>query len=501
MKRVIDLSANDARKHFLRQSSYLKEELPDYISFAPMLNGVAKILDGAQSVTQFGDNPKALAGVNFELVANKDGRFDWRPFELMHPAIYVALINLVCDEKNWKIIQKRVKQFEGGAVDCCSWPVISTYPKKKTKDGANQVRSWWQRVEQKSIEHSLEFSHSIHTDVSNCYGSLYTHSISWALHGFQEAKDDKGEKLLGGKIDQLIRSSRHGQTNGIPQGPQIMDVIAEIVLGYVDLRITNALGALPDFKILRYRDDYRIFANSDSHAEAILKVVADELRHVGMRLGSAKTQMSTNVVESSVKREKLAAINLQDLGETQADTVQKQLLRIHSYCRQYPHSGQLRRLLTDFHKKLSQIKKAPRDIKVQVAITADIGFLSPSSFPAVAAILSHLIALTVDEAKKKALWESVRKKMKGVPKNGYLDIWLQRVIQAQGSNLEFNSDEPICKIVNGENVKLWENSWIKSKPLKAAIDVKKAIVGKVKEKTSTVPPEEIALFAEQAENY
>lgn len=46
-----------------------------------------------------------------------------------------------------------------------------------------------------------------------------------------------------------------------------MDFIAELVLGYVDEQINNVLGACDDIRILRYRDDFRIFANSDDRAE------------------------------------------------------------------------------------------------------------------------------------------------------------------------------------------------------------------------------------------
>ncbi len=43
-----------------------------------------------------------------------------------------------------------------------------------------------------------------------------------------------------------------------------MDFIAEIVLGYADTLITTEIKAakILDYKILRYRDDYRIFVNS-----------------------------------------------------------------------------------------------------------------------------------------------------------------------------------------------------------------------------------------------
>lgn len=500
MARVIDLSAESAKEHFLKQTSYLKEELPDYINFGPILQKVSEILKGSHEIS-FGEKPHNWARVNYELVGNKDGRFDWRPFELIHPALYVALVNLICTEENWKFLQERVKEIDSSVVECCSWPMQALVPEEK--DNAEQIRTWWRRVEQKSLEYSLDFSHMIKSDVTNCYGSLYTHSISWALHGYKEAKDGKADKQLGDKIDRLIRAGRYGQTNGIPQGSQLMDLIAELVLGYVDIKITERanLEIDFDFKILRYRDDYLIFANSDSQTERVLKIVADDLRHVGMKLGSAKTSLSTNVIEGSIKREKLAAINLQDLGRTEAKTVQKQLLRIHAFCMQHPHSGQLRRLMADFHKRVSKISEAPDDLAVQVAIVTDIGLLSPSSFPAVAATLSHLVHLAPSLEIKKELWERVCGKMDRVPKNGYLEIWLQRVIQANQSNFEFQSDEAICEAVRGEDITLWENGWVTHAELKKALKPSNAIVSSVADKPEKVDPQEIALFSIQAEQY
>src|SRR5690606_12117413 len=117
------------------------------------------------------------------------------------------------DEGNWDFLKKRLAEFEGGIVDCCSSPVLSG---DHQTDVATQARRWWQRVEQRSLSYSLEFSHLLHTDVTDCYGSLYPHSISWALHGVAEAKEKKGKSsLLGNKIDFHIQAGRYGQTNGI----------------------------------------------------------------------------------------------------------------------------------------------------------------------------------------------------------------------------------------------------------------------------------------------
>ena len=497
MKKLVELSYQEARRHFLKGSSYFNADLPNYISFEPILNDVATVLNGNSFSGYQSAPPKDFASVNYDFLANKDGKFAWRPLELIHPAIYVSLVNIVCEPDNWKHIQNRFSDFEVGAVECCSAPVMSL---DNQTDTATQIRSWWQTVEQRSLIYSLEFSHIFHTDVTDCYGSLYTHSIAWALHGFEEAKTNKKRNLLGDKIDSYIRAGRYGQTNGISQGSVLMDFIAEIVLGYVDEQINSSIGKPNDFRILRYRDDYRIFANSDDRAEQILQVISDKLRLVGMRLGASKTVLNRNVIEGSIKPDKLAGIDLQDLGDANAKTIQKQLLRLHSFGQRYPNSGALRRLVSEFHDKISMQSENPDDLEVLVAIATDIGFVSPATFPAVAGILSHLISLASTEDKTR-LWTKVRKKMARVPYNGYLEIWLQRVTQPKAVDIQFISNELICKIVNGETPNLWENGWISHRDLKNALDVSKINVGSVSDAQEVIQPEEVALFKENAWAY
>ncbi|RKF30574.1 RNA-directed DNA polymerase [Paraburkholderia fungorum] len=498
MKKISDLGPEDAAKYFMKGSSYFNGDLPSYLSFEPILAGVAAVLKGGNYSSLASSKPEHLSDVNYSFIANKDGRFAWRPYELMHPAIYVALVNLLCSSGNWSTITKRFASFDEACVTCCSAPVISV---DHQSDQATQVKKWWQEVEQRSLRYSLEFSHVLHTDVTDCYGSLYTHSIAWALHGLETAKTTKPKgSLLGDQIDTLIRAGRYGQTNGISQGSVLMDFIAELVLGYVDELITKKLKETDDFRILRYRDDYRIFTNSDVRAEEILKIVSDELRCVGMRLGVSKTFISTNVIEGSIKPDKLAGIDLADLGDTNAKTIQKQLLRLHSFGKRYPNSGALRRLSGELHTRVIQQKVEPDDLEVQVAIATDIAVLSPQTFPAIAGILSHLISFQSTDEKNR-LWNKVYQKMSKVPYNGYLQIWLQRVTKPKSVGVEYVSDEPICKIVNGETIDLWNNSWISSADLNAALNVSKIVVKEASDTPEVVAPNEVELFQQNAWAY
>ena len=96
---------------------------------------------------------------------------------------------------------------------------------------------------------------------------------------------------------------------------------------------------------------------------------------------------------------------------------------------------------------------------------------------------------------------NVRKKMARVPYNGHLEIWLQRVVQPKTVGIRFTSEEPICKIVNGETPELWKNGWIASNDLNNALKVSKIIVGSVSDIEEVVQPKEIELFTQNAWAY
>ena len=139
MKRLIDLSNEEARVHFLKGSSYFNGDLPRYISFEPILSEVASILNGGNYAQFKAASPNELSNVNYGFIANKDGKLSWRPYELIHPAIYVSMVNVICDKANWQFIKTRLGEFENGVVDCCSAPVMSV---DHQTDVATQIKNW-----------------------------------------------------------------------------------------------------------------------------------------------------------------------------------------------------------------------------------------------------------------------------------------------------------------------------------------------------------------------
>ena len=274
MKRILDFSHVDARRFLLKEESYCNFDLPKYFVFQKLLEQISQEIkenslsgycgekvdpSGRTKITR----PCDYENVNHRFLNNKDGKFAWRPLQLIHPAIYVSLVHKISKEENWNVIISRMEEFSSNSkIRCLSLPVESD---DELSDRATTVSNWWHSVEQSSIELALKYQYVVHTDISDCYGSIYTHSIVWALHTREAAKNNKNDKnLIGNVIDSYMRDMSFGQTNGIPQGSVLMDFIAEIVLGYADLELSQKISSttLNDYEILRYRDDYRIFTNN-----------------------------------------------------------------------------------------------------------------------------------------------------------------------------------------------------------------------------------------------
>jgi RNA-directed DNA polymerase len=241
---VLSMTAAQARALFLKPESYCRVEFPPYFDFGRTLRPVRVFLV-SKSLSSASSKPREQEGVNYTIYSNKDGRYAWRPFQLIHPAIYVELTNLITNPTAWNHIQTRFAEFSNNPrIRCLSIPVASL---TKRKDQAAQVLNWWQGIEQASIELALDYNHVYHADITDCYGSIYTHSVVWAMHTKATAQTAAGKKdktLIGNVIDWRLQDIQQGQTNGVPQGSVLVDLIAEMVLGYADLELGDRLAKL-----------------------------------------------------------------------------------------------------------------------------------------------------------------------------------------------------------------------------------------------------------------
>ena len=352
-KSILELNANEARQFFLKHESYCNIDLPKYFSFSELLEKISNEYSG-KSLGDFSDKKKMtnLDDVNYLLYANKDGKLSWRPLQIINPLVYVALVHEITKQENWAKLQARFEKFsKNEKIKCLSIPVQS---ENKQSDKAQQISNWWAQVEQQSILLSLEYDYVFDTDVADCYGSIYTHSIAWAVEGKKIAKANRNNNLLGNFIDKSIQNAQNQQTNGIPQGSVLMDFIAEIILGYIDriLGVFLKKQKITNYQILRYRDDYRIFVCNHNDGESILKILSEIMMPFGFKLNASKTKGSQDVITQSIKKDKLAWLAI---PQNNRISLQKQLLLIRQHSINYANSGSLNTALNKFDKQIERI--------------------------------------------------------------------------------------------------------------------------------------------------
>jgi len=486
MKTILSLKFDEAKEFFLKNESYCNIGLPPYINFEAVLEKISTELKENNYTSIKKKNPNFLEKVNHKILHNKNGKYEWRPYELIHPVLYVSLVNKITNYKNWKEIKKRFGFIRGrSVVNCISLPVVS---ESKQSDKAEQITNWWKQIEQKSLELSLDFSFIYHTDISNCYGSIYTHSIPWAIHSKKISKKNHSKKLVGNNIDDHIRAMSYGQTNGIPQGSILMDFIAEIVLNYADLLLSKKIQNKfkeGEYKIIRYRDDYRIFVNNPMIADTLIKELSEALMSLGLKLHANKTINFSNVIEGSIKSDKIEWL----MSTRSITTVQKQLLVLHAFSQKFPCSGTLIKELQNVLKRINRKTNTNRKLKkfierenlvVLISICTDIAYHNPNTYPLVAAVLSKLFSLIECKSDLLLIIKKVIKKISKIPHTGHMQIWLQRsILKIDDVDYSYFTED-LCKAVEGKKVELWNNDWLPKRKYVNAILNKVSVIDQAK---------------------
>jgi RNA-directed DNA polymerase len=465
MKRILELNHTEARQYLLKAESYFNFDLPQYFVFQNVIQQVSaqlyghRLSDFYNSFTNPAGQQKAtypcdFENVNYIFLNNKDGKFAWRPFQLIHPALYVSLVHNLTEEPNWNLIIARFGQFAANPkIKCYSIPLQSDGTQS---DKATTVTQWWQTIEQQSIELALEYEYVLHTDITDCYGSIYTHSVPWAIHTKPVAKANRDPNgNLGNIIDKHLRDMAFGQTNGIPQGSVLMDFIAEMVLGYADTELSIRIQQvnIQDYQIIRYRDDYRIFSNNPQDAEIITKILTEILIELGMRLNAQKTLVSNNVIRDSIKPDKIYWI----AEKNGSKSIQEHLLLIHNLSDKFPNSGSLSKALGKFYNRIKGLTEL-NNIQVLVSILVDIMYKNPRTYPIASAILSKLLSLLNDPTKRDKILQSTMTKFAKIPNTGHIKIWLQRLTIKIDRQRVYEED--LCKKVNDPTIQIWNSDWL-----------------------------------------
>ncbi len=473
MQSILNLSSVKAYRYFIEPKNYCSLDLPVYISFKPVLDYVEKNVGSTSFKDVLKDakkKPSDYEGVNHKFLVKKDAKYTFRPLQIANPYLYYLLVKEITNKANWSALKKRFQEFHRDEIEVSSIPCVKGDKDKSHR--AASVSSWWENMEQRSISLSLSFRYMFVTDITNCYSSIYTHTIAWALMGKDEAKKKRDKKgLLGNTIDQYIQGMQYCQTNGLPQGSVLFDFIAEMVLGYADMNLAKRLDAenITGYKILRYRDDYRIFSNSKEELERIAFLLQEELADLNLQLNTKKTFLTEEIIRASIKPDKAAYITGSPLYKksgkritTMASSLQQEAMYIHGFAKENPNSGMLMKLLTIFSQRLAKRKKdiTEADADVLIAIFTEIALGSPKAYKLLLHLISVLINKLPTTQKRENKANAIYQKFKMIPNIGELQVWMQHITYQMRTGIPYS--EPLCKIVAGEpDVSLWNNDWVR----------------------------------------
>ncbi|WP_226596438.1 antiviral reverse transcriptase Drt3b [Marinobacter nauticus] len=160
-----------------------------------------------------------------------------------------------------------------------------------------------------------QFQVMLRFDVSKCFQSIYTHSITWAVKDKQFVKDnlpDIKSSSFEGKFDRIMQRSNSNETNGILIGPEFSRIFSEIILQRIDENSRRVLHqeGFANFKIKRYVDDYFVFAQSEEQAKAIMQVFRNELENFNLHLNESKINISHRpfITSESVAKQQTSAL-------------------------------------------------------------------------------------------------------------------------------------------------------------------------------------------------
>lgn len=156
-------------------------------------------------------------------------------------------------------------------------------------------------------------------DISKCFDSIYSHSITWALLQKDKVKDKipLSLKTFGGKFDRFMQNLNYGETNGIIIGPEFSRIFAEIILQQIDKSVKKSLQLKSsplihkrDYEIFRYVDDVFVFYNDDSARDEILKHYRLEMKEFKLHINDLKSELYEKPIITGITRAKLRITDL-----------------------------------------------------------------------------------------------------------------------------------------------------------------------------------------------
>jgi hypothetical protein len=196
-----------------------------------------------------------------------------------HPIAYARLCESI--KSNWKEIIKKI----GEVSDYDSRSMVIPKP-NNLNNRLISMLSYNKSDDETMLRLDKQFGkkYQVHADIANCYPSIYSHSVAWALVGRETAKKDRDKSLWYNQFDFSIRTMQRSETIGIPIGPDTSGLISELILSQIDKELSH-------YDYVRFIDDYTCYCKSKDEVDDFLRELSRSLDRYHLKLNTKKTKI------------------------------------------------------------------------------------------------------------------------------------------------------------------------------------------------------------------
>lgn len=363
-----------------------------------------------------------------------------RTFGVIDPELHSDIAYTLA--RNWKTIIKIIFH-KDNKVYSYSFPLPLDNRKLGKIGGLRAGRMIYEFIEMAESDITAiayGYKYLIKTDVKNFYPSIYTHSIPWAIHGkktIRKRANRNNYRLFGNRLDKLFQNTNDEYTNGIPIGPVVSDLIAEIVLSGVDRRLSKLLS--DEVVVVRFKDDYRILAKSESSGRDVIKNLQNSLKEFRLELNDEKTEfykLPDGLFRNWVSQ--YHAANPRPKSYYTFKKFKEVYLSVITIDRSNSGCGVIDRFLTDIITKKYNLRMNldSKSLPKVISLLLMLADLRIKAFPKVLAIIESILKSPIGIEHSEGIIEHLEEFLQNLSKresnNRYLLSWICYFIRANG---------------------------------------------------------------------
>jgi hypothetical protein len=206
-----------------------------------------------------------------------------RTFGVINPVNYCLLAAHI--STNWADISRSLRRSRSSLFSV-------KFPRRLDATGRSFEKVAFSEKLERQRELSASYPATLHLDINRFYGSIYTHSIPWAVLGKQTAKTRHRTHATPAhwseELDKLQRNCNDAQTIGIPIGPDTSRIVSEILLSAIDIELTENGSGVASTSFVHSIDDFEFGVYDSAGAERVSALFERAIRRYELRSNERK---------------------------------------------------------------------------------------------------------------------------------------------------------------------------------------------------------------------